>query len=58
MEKYVIFYEHLTDYGYVYIDAEDFEEALSIATSFGIRTGRCIVGVCKETLLNFWIHEQ
>lgn len=57
MEKFVIFYEHLDDYGYVYIDAVNFEDALTISAAFSRRTGRCIVGVCKETLLNFWIYE-
>ena len=57
MEKFVIFYEHLDDYGYVYIDAENFSEALVISDAFYRRTGRHIVGVCKETLLNFWCHE-
>ena len=57
MEKFVIFYEHLGDCGYVYVDAENFSEALVISDAFYHRTGRCIVGVCKETLLNFWCHE-
>ena len=57
MEKFVIFYEHLGDYGYVYVDAKDFSEALAISDAFYCRAGRCIVGVCKETLLNFWCHE-
>nr|DAE84568.1 MAG TPA: hypothetical protein [Microviridae sp.] len=57
MEKFVIFYEHLGDHGYVYIDAEDLSEALVISDAFYRRTGRLIVGVCKETLLNFWCHE-
>jgi hypothetical protein len=57
MDKYVIFYEHLSDYGYVYIDAVNFEDALSISGSFSRKTGYRIVGICKETLLNFWIHE-
>lgn len=57
MEKFVILYEHLGDCGYVYVDAENFSEALVISDAFCRRTGRCIVGVCKETLLNFWCHE-
>lgn len=57
MEKFVIFYEHLGDYGYVYIDAVDFKDALAISSAFYRRTGRSVVGVCKETLLNFWCHE-
>lgn len=57
MEKFVIFYEHLDDYGYVYINAVDFKDALAISDAFSSRTGRHIVGVCKETLLNFWCHE-
>lgn len=57
MEKFVIFYEHLDDYGYVYVDAKDFSEALAISDAFYRRTGRHIVGVCKETMLNFWNHE-
>ena len=57
MEKFVIFYEHLGDCGYVYVDAENFSEALVISDAFYRRTGRYIVGVCKETLLNFWCHE-
>lgn len=57
MEKFVIMYEYLDDYGYVYVDAEDLSEALIISDAFSRRTGRCIVGVCKETLLNFWRHE-
>lgn len=56
MEKFVIFYEHLDDYGYVYVNAENFSEALAISDAFYRRTGRCVVGVCKETLLNFWCH--
>lgn len=57
MKKFVIFYEHLGDCGYVYVDAENFSEALAISDAFYRCTGRCIVGVCKETLLNFWCHE-
>nr|DAX11356.1 MAG TPA: hypothetical protein [Microviridae sp.] len=57
MEKFVIFYEYLDDYGYVYIDAKDLSEALAISDTFYRRTGRCIVGVCKESMLNFWRHE-
>ena len=57
MEKFVIFYKHLGDYGYVYVDAKDFSEALAISSDFSRRTGRLIVGVCKETLLNFWCYE-
>ena len=30
MEKFVIFYEHLGDCGYVYVDAENFSEALAL----------------------------
>ena len=52
-----MFYEHLDDYGYVYIDAKDFSEALAISDAFYRRTGRHIVGVCKETVLNFWSYE-
>lgn len=57
MEKFVIFYEQSDDYGYVYVDAEDFSEALAISDAFYCRTGRNIVGVCKETILNFWSYE-
>lgn len=57
MEKFVIFYEYLDDYGYVYADAEDLVEALAIADAFFRHTGRRIVGVCKETLLDFWSYE-
>ena len=57
MSKFVIFYEHLDDYGYVYVNAKDFSEALAISDSSYCRTGRLIVGVCKEALLNFWCHE-
>ena len=57
MEKFVIFYEHLGDCGYVYVDAENFSEALVILDAFYRRTGRRIVGVCKETILNFWSYE-
>lgn len=57
MEKFVIFYENLGDYGYIYIDAVDFKDALAISSAFSSRTGRSVVGVCKETLLNFWCHE-
>ena len=39
MEKFVIFYKHLGDYGYVYVDAKDFSEALAISSSFSRRTG-------------------
>ena len=49
-----MFYECLDDYGYVYIDAKDFTEALAISDAFYRRTGRYIVGICKETILNFW----
>ena len=52
-----MFYEHLDDYGYVYIDAKDFIEALAISHAFYCRTCRHIVGVCKETILNFWSYE-
>jgi hypothetical protein len=57
MEKFVIFYEHLDDCGYVYVNAKDLSEALAISDAFYRRTGRHIVGVCKETMLNFWNHE-
>lgn len=57
MEKFVIFYEHLDDCGYVYVDAIDLNDAIVISSAFSHRTGRRIVGVCKETMLNFWCHE-
>ena len=55
--KICYFYEFLDDYGYVYVDAKDFSEALVISDAFYRRTGRRIVGVCKETILNFWSYE-
>lgn len=57
MERFVIFYEHLGDYCYVYVDARDFSEALAISDAFHRRTGRLVVGICKEILLNLWCHE-
>jgi hypothetical protein len=57
MEKFVIFYEHSGDCGYVYVDAIDLNDALIISSVFSRRTGRRVVGVCKETSLNFWCHE-
>jgi hypothetical protein len=57
MEKFVIFYEHSGDCGYVYVDAIDLNDALIISSGYSRRTGRRVVGVCKETSLNFWCHE-
>ena len=31
--------------------------SINDARAYARRTGRHIVGVCKETMLNFWSHE-
>jgi hypothetical protein len=44
MEKFVIFYEHSGDCGYVYVDAIDLNDALIISSGYSRRTGRRVVG--------------
>lgn len=57
MKKYVIFYYLISDYDYVYIDAESLKDASVTADDFSCKTGATIIGICPEFLLNNWYHE-
>lgn len=57
MEKYVIFYCLVSDYDYVYVDAESLEDASATADAFSRKSGATIVGICPEYLLRTWYHE-
>lgn len=57
MKKYIIFYRLVSDYGYVYVNAESLEDASSTADAFSRESGAIIVGICPEFLLNTWSHE-
>ena len=56
MVKYVIFYYLASDYDKVSVNADSFQDAISIANSFSAKSGALIVGVCPELLLNFYCH--
>lgn len=56
MVKYVIFYYLASDYGKVSVDADSFQDALSIANEFSAKSGALIFGVCSELLLNVYRH--
>lgn len=56
MERYVIFYYLASDYDKVFVNAESFQDAVSIADAFSAKSGALIVGVCSEFLLNVFCH--
>lgn len=57
MKKYVVFYCLDSDYSYVYVKAESFEDASITADFFGHKFGATILGICPESLLNNWNYE-
>lgn len=57
MRKYVIFYCLVSDYDYVYVDAESLEDASATADAFSHASGAIIVGICPEFLLTTFYHE-
>ena len=57
MESYVIFYYLASDYDKVSVDAESFQDAVSLADAFSAESGALIVGVCSEFLLNVFCHD-